>query len=124
MENDIFDINLYNSDDINLNVIISPLHLFFQEIELAVKIAPGEIWGTQYAIDLNKYLFNQYVTLNQIKNEVSTFIGKNCSQSQFFQYDTDVQILNIENKDLIYIEITIYNTEEDKDFIQKFLLGN
>lgn len=121
---EIFDINLYDSDDINFNVIISPLHLFFQEIELAVKIAPGEIWGAQYAIDLNKYLFNQYVTLNQIKSEISTFIGKNCSQSQNFQYDINVQILNVENKDLIYIQVTIYNEEENEDFIQKFLLGN
>jgi hypothetical protein len=121
--NEFIDINLYDSTDVNSNIITNDLHLFFQEIELAIKIAPGQIWGIKYSIDLNKYLFNQYVTLNQIKSEISNFIGENCEHAKIFQYDINVQILKVENKDLIYIELTIYSEEENKEFIQKFLLG-
>ena len=65
------DLNLYESSNINENIINSPLHLFFQEIELAIKIAPEEIWGVIKGIDLTKYLFNQYISLNQIKAEIT-----------------------------------------------------
>lgn len=118
MEDELIDLNLYSDE-----IISNPLHLFFQEIELAVKIGTGEIWGVKYAIDLNSYLFNQYISVNQIKNEISTFIAMNCEQAKNHQYDLEVKILNVENKDLIYIEITIYSETENKEFIQKFLLG-
>lgn len=117
------DLNLYESNNINENIINSPLHLFFSEIELAIKISPEEIWGVKNGIDLTKYLFNQYISLNQIKSEISTFIGNECSQSKKHQYEINVEIINIENKDLIYIEAKVYSNEESKEFIQKFLLG-
>lgn len=116
------DINLYESDNINNNIIEEPLHLFFQEIELAIKIGPGEIWGIKYAVDLQQYLFNQYVNANQIKNELTTFINQECSQALNFNYNINVEFLNIDNKELIYIETIIYS-KDDKEFIQKFLLG-
>lgn len=118
-----FDINLHESIDINNNVITNPIHLFLQEIELAVKIGPNSIWGTKLSIDLNRYLFNQYITLNQIKNEITFFIDKECEQAKNYKYDIDVQIINFESKDLIYIEVTIYNLSNEKEFVQKFLLG-
>ncbi len=117
------DLNLYESSNINENIINSPLHLFFQEIELAIKIAPEEIWGVIKGIDLTKYLFNQYISLNQIKSEISIFIGNECNQAKNHQYEINVEIINIENKDLIYIEAKVYSNENSTNFIQKFLLG-
>ena len=118
------DLNLYESNNINENIITNPLHLFFQEVELAVKIAPNQIWGIKYAIDLNKYLFNQYITINQIKNELSSFIGNECNQAKNHEYIINVEVLNVDSKDLIYIEIIIYSNDgENTEFIQKFLLG-
>ena len=34
------------------NLITNPLHLFFQEIEIAIKIGPGQSWGVKNNIDL------------------------------------------------------------------------
>ena len=119
MTNDLIDINLYSEE-----IITNPLHLFFQEIELSIKIGPGEIWGVQYAIDLKKYLFNQYITLNQIRNELQTFIANNCEQAKNFPFNISAQIVTIENKDLIYISVSVYSEDENKDFVQNFMLGN
>lgn len=69
MEDTYLDINIFGDTDGN-PLVTEPLELFFQEIALGVKIVPGEIWGVYDSIDLQKYLFNQYVTINQIKNEV------------------------------------------------------
>lgn len=126
MENNknFIDLNLYfDSESIENNLITNPLHLFFQEIELAIKIGPGQIWGVKNNIDLNKYLFNQYITINQIKSEITNFIDINCEQAKHHQHDIEVQILNVDNKDLIYIVVSVYSENENKEFIQKFLLG-
>lgn len=117
------DINLYQSeDDINQNVITNPLHLFVQEIELAVKIVGG-IFGAKYYIDLERFVFNQRINATTIKNEIDTFISENCEGAKKFPYQTTVEILKVENKDLIYISVSIYDRENDKDFVQKFTVS-
>lgn len=113
------DINIFNPDT---PIINSGLELFFQEIAIAVKVGPGEIWGVYDSIDISKYVFNKYVTINQIRNEIETFIGNNCSQSVNFVYNVDAQLLNVEDKELIYIEVKVYS-DDNAEFINKFLLG-
>lgn len=122
---DYIDLNLHagESEQIMDNLITNPLHLFFQEIELAVKVNSGEIWGISNSINLRKYLFNKYITINQIKEEVSTFISRNCQHASEFVHTCDVEFLKIDNKDLIYILVKVYDTEHNKEFIQKFLVG-
>ncbi len=120
------DLNLrYHGDDNDYGngIITNELHLFFQEIELAIKIGPGEIWGVKYSIELSKYLFNQYITTQRIKNEITNFIAYNCEHSKLFNWEVNPEILNVENKELIYIVVNIYDNESDKNFLQKFLLG-
>lgn len=120
------DLNLYytgDSDDYGNGIITSPLHLFFQEIELAIKCGPNEIWGCKYSIELSSYLFNQYITISQIKNELVTFISQNCEQAKNFQWDISVDNLKIDNKEMIHIICNIYDSESEKQFVQKFLLG-
>lgn len=121
-EGQYIDLNLYGTDKSD-SMITNPLHLFFQEIELSVKVAPGELWGVRDNVDLNRYLFNQYITVDQIQREILNYISKHCIHAKFFQYDIEAKILNIENKDLIYIVIKIYDENEDKEFIQKFMIG-
>lgn len=122
MEDEEFlDINIFG-DSVGTPLIATPLELFFQEIALGIKIAPGEIWGIYDSIDLAKYIFNQYVTINQIKNEVQTFIANNCTHAKFFQYDIDAKILTIEQKELIYIEAKVYS-DDGTEFLEKFMLG-
>lgn len=120
---------MYIDLDLHSNNIISdPLELFFQEIELGIKTAPNEIWGIKDSINLNRYLFNKYVTITQIKNEIKSFIGKNCQHSVNFQYNISVEIIkNSDSKDLIYIVVKVQAPDldgDDTEFLQKFLLGS
>lgn len=118
---DFLDINIFGDTDSN-PLVTEPIEIFFQEIALGVKIAPGEIWGIYDSIDLQKYLFNQYVTINQIKNEIQNFIGNNCIHATLFQYETEAKILTIDDKELIYISVKVY-TDDGTEFINKFVLG-
>ena len=123
MDGGYIDLNLHEGE-ISDNIIDSPLHLFIQEVELAIQTGPNEIWGIKDSINLNRYLFNKYVTITQIRNEILTFIGKHCQHASMFQYNLSVQTIKTEtNKDLIYIEFKVDMGENSDDFIQKFLLG-
>lgn len=122
------DINLHTSTENyrDINIIDNELALFMQEIELAVKIGPGEIWGIYQSIDINKYVFNQYVTLSQVKQEISTYIGNNCAHASVFPWSVNAQFLDIEGKKLLYIVVKISKTDSNQlpeDFMAKFLLG-
>ncbi len=117
------DINLSGSN-IHDSILTEPLELFFQEIEVAVKILPNEIWGVKDALNLSKYLFNKYTTLSQVKNDISYFINKHCSQAQYFNYEISVMNLKNpkDNSDLLYIMFTITLSDNNK-IQQKFLIG-
>lgn len=125
MSEEYIDLNLHAGEPEQIldNLITNPLQLFFQEIELAVKINLGEIWGINTSINLKKYLFNRYITINQIKEEITTFISRNCQHASEFIHTCDVEFLKIDNKDLVYILVKIYDTENNSEFINKFLVG-
>ena len=120
------DINLY-FDPINPenNVITNPVHLFFQEIELAIKTAPNELWGFRYSLDITKYVYNQYITLNQVEEEISGFIVKFCDHSSLFPFTVIAEFVNIEGTNILYIKATItnINSSDNEQLTQKFILG-
>jgi len=116
-----------HGNSISDNILIQKLELFVQEIELAVQIGPNEIWGINESINLNRFLFNQYVTVTQIRNEISNFIAKNCYHASDFTYNISVETLkNSGTNDLIYIVCSV-NAEDQNGNPQtyplKFLLG-
>lgn len=125
MSEEYIDLNLHAGEPEQIldNLITNPLQLFFQEIELAVKINLDEIWGINSSINLKKYLFNRYITINQIKEEITTFISRNCQHASEFVHSCDVEFLKIDNKDLVYILVKVYDTENNSEFINKFLVG-
>lgn len=125
MSEEYIDLNLHAGEPEQIldNLITNPLQLFFQEIELAVKINLDEIWGINSSINLKKYLFNRYITINQIKEEITTFISRNCQHASEFVHTCDVEFLKIDNKDLVYILVKVYDTENNSEFINKFLVG-
>lgn len=127
MDNSFVDINLFGTD-INQNIVSNELVLFFQEIYIAVNILPNEIYGIKDSIKLSRYLFNKYVTITQIKNDISTYINKHCSHAKYFDYKISVENIQAENKkDLIYVVFKVYAKDqygEAQEYIQKFLLGS
>lgn len=122
---DYVDLNLY--DDRDIPIIDNPLHLFLQEIEICVKTLPGSIWGIIDGVSLYKYVFNQYITINQIRNDLNYYIQKNCAHASQFNYDISTDVISVENKHLIYITMTIESenpvTGEVERYLQKFVLG-
>lgn len=123
---DYWDLNLNFSDNSD-NLITDGLALFFQEIEIAMLTGPNEIWSIRDSIKLSRYLFNRYVTITQIKNEITTYIVKHCQQSENYQYNISVETINIDGKDLIYVVMTVTVDNEHgqaQDVVQKFLLGS
>ena len=120
------DINLYfDPDNPENNVITNPLHLFIQEIELGLKTAPNELWGFKYNLDITKYVFNQYITLKQIEEEISSFIAKFCEHSYMFSYSVMAELVEINDTLILYIKasITNINSPEGEQITQKFILG-
>lgn len=118
------DINLHFHDSTD-SIITSKIELLIQEIELAIKIGPEELWGVKYSLNTERYIFNQYITLNQIKNELSTFIALNCEHSKYFKIDYAIKVTNVEGKDLIYMLIEIKELTEKAETVQlEFLIGN
>lgn len=124
---DYIDIYLYGNSQEN-NIITDKLSLFFQEVEMAVKIAPNEIWGIKDNISLIRYLFNKYVTITQIKNELTTFITKYCTHAPDFQYKISVETIKDNNqKDMLYIVLSVVALDalgQPQPYQQKFLIGN
>ena len=118
------DLNLYEDA---APIIDNPLHLFLQEVELSLKIAPGSIWGCKDSISLSRYVFNQYVTVNQIRQEISSFIQKHCKHAANFDYNVDVEVIMVDGHDLIYITLQVQTenqrTGEMEKHLQKFVLG-
>ena len=116
-----------HGETIHENILTNPLELFFQEIELAIKIAPNEIWGIVDAINISRYVFNKYVTITQIKNEITTYINRNCQHSSDYNFDVSVETIEAGYKDLVYIVVKVLAQNEKneiQEFLQKFLLGS
>ncbi len=129
MASEIEYIDLYlHSNKIENSILTEKLELFFQEIELAVQTGPNEIWGISESINLSRYLFNQYITITQIKNELSNYISKNCQHATDFTYNISVETLKGEDsKDLIYILFNVDAKDQNgnnQEYQQKFLIGN
>lgn len=126
---DCVDLYLHSADTNSreMNIIDNTLELFLQEIEIAVKIAPGEIWGIYESININRYVFNQYVTLSQVKNELVSYIQRNCHHASKYPWVIDAQFLNIDGKSILYIIVQITRVNDvgiSENFFQKFLLGS
>lgn len=118
--NEYIDIDLTGND-----IITDGKALFIQEIALAVRTAPGELWGMYESIDLAKYLFNQYITIQQIRNELTNFIAKHCTHAQFYNWNVDAKLMKEEttNKEFIYIITTIEDVD-GQEYVNKFILSS
>lgn len=130
------DIVLNSTEDTNQEntVIDNSLQLFLQEVELAVKMEPGDVWGIYDAIDVSKYVFNQYITVYQVKSEMETYIVNNCEHSALFDWEVNPELIEIESMSIpalhINFKVHLSNRNDpsiDDDTIQTvtqtFLVG-
>lgn len=102
-------------------------NLFMQEIEISLKLIPNDCWGLYDVIDLNRYVFNQLITLNEVKLEIESYIKYNCWHAKYFHYTVTPYFEEVENKELLRIEFRIQDvsTTENEERIRymNFLLG-
>jgi hypothetical protein len=125
------DINLHSLSE-NDKIIFNPIELFFQEVEIAIKTFPGEIWGCTHYVDINRYVFNKYISLTQIKNELSYYITKNCSSASKNNWNISVSFYDASKAgkekneisgDLVYILLEVNHAESKTKWVNKYLLG-
>ena len=89
-EGDFLDINL-NGTEREDTVLTNPLELFMQEIELAVKLAPNEIWGVSEAVNIARYVYSKFVSTTQVRNEITSFITRHCQHASSFNFVVTVE---------------------------------
>lgn len=105
--------------DINLNygepnntkplILTDPVDLFFQEVELAIKVFRTEVWNRPDGIDIQQYVLNKFVSTYQMKIEISTFIERECANAGNFVWELNVYI---SEQNIIVINLQI-NLEND-----------
>lgn len=103
-------------------LIENNLQMFMQELELTIKIMPYELFGLRDSVNTNKYIFNKYISQNRIKQELTSFIVKNCANAIYFDWSIQVRFVKVESKDLLYI---LFSLDTDGNIItNKFIIGN
>ena len=127
MEDTLIDLVLNCTEDtpIEDTVTDSQLFLFLQEVELAVKMEPGDVWGIYDSIDVSKYVFNQYITLNQVRTEIETYIANHCAHAEMFQWEVEPELIELEQNSIpvLHIIFTVEGGEEYGSVTSRFLVG-
>lgn len=127
MDEEFVDLYLHGSN-IEDSILTNPIELFFQEIELSMKILPNEVWGISKAINVKRYVFNPHISITQIRNEILNFIAVNCEHAKYFNYTLSVdQIKSDSFRDMVYCLFEIQSIDVDgnqQPYRQKFLLGS
>lgn len=113
--------------DINNSFLEDEFTLFLQEIEICLKTLPYDLWGIRDSIDLNRYVFNHYVTEIEIKTNIENHIIENCYHNKFFNFNVTPYFEEYEQRTMLRIEFKIapVDTKENEERIQyiNFILG-
>lgn len=125
---DYIDLNLHSTNKQD-NVITNQLELFFQEVEVAVKTFPGDVWNVTNFLNVNRYVFNRYISITQIRNEIMNYIENNCASASKFNWNCIVKLYSAKDTpgqkgDLVYIEVTVDKDSNDGQFVNKYILGS
>lgn len=105
-------------------IIDTPFELFLQEIELALTLYANEIWGVTDTINLKRYVFNKYVSVTQIRNEIKAFIDKHAAHAGVYQYNVSVELILGELSDMLYIAFSVMSPDNSTyETVKKFLIG-
>lgn len=82
---------------------------FVQQIEMILTTKPGEVLGSpDFGVNLDGYLWNNYVTSGTIKNDIQSQIRKYCpNHQQRIPYNISVNFVQGEIVDGIIIDIII-----------------
>jgi hypothetical protein len=81
---------------------------YVQRIEMILTTVPGEVLGEpEFGVNLEGYLWNPYITVGTIRNEIMTQIRRFCLYGQNIPTSIDVSFIKGEISDSILIDIII-----------------
>jgi hypothetical protein len=132
------DLNLHNWDtpindvsgtsDRLHSIIDDDVVQFFQEVELAIKMSKNDVYGTKNYLDLNRYVFSRAIPTLQIRNDIMSYICKECPTSGNVQWELDVKFLSemnnlitTSNGNGIYINLMV--SANGNQYVQDYLIG-
>ena len=90
------------------NMLTNPLELFMQELEIAIKMGPTDVYNNPSTIDLMNYIFNRYITKQRVISDISNYIVENCEHAKYFNWDVDVDAIVINGHRILHIIFTVY----------------
>ena len=90
------------------NILTNPLELFMQELELAIKMGPTDVYNNPSSIDIRTYVFNRYITKQRVISDISKYVIENCEHASYFNWDVDVDSTVINGHRILHIIFTIY----------------
>ncbi len=106
------------------HLITNSVELFFQEVEMCVKTSLPEVWNLPKAVDIKRYVFNKFITVTGIRNELLNYINENCSQSPNVEWDLKVMLEEgPDGKDIVFIIVSVTDPENNHEWLNKYIIG-
>lgn len=117
---DYLDLNLHEDtiltkDD---NILSSEIELFFQEIEIAIKMETTDVYGHYNTFCLQDYVFKQFVTESDIYRALSEHIKNNCYHAYLFDWNIEVYLQN----QILIIKFYVNGAKPSEKFMKTFLI--
>lgn len=107
-----------NKDYKEYNMLSNPLELFMQELEMAIKMNPTDVYAKPSSIDLMTYVFNRYITKQRVISDITRYVAENCEHASYFNWTVDVDTTVISGHRILHILFTVY--KEDKNQSEVF----
>ncbi len=120
---DYIDLNLHEDTQLSydFNVISSRIELFLQEVELAIKMAPTDVYGHYNKFSLQNYVFSQFVTEADVANATVEHIKNNCFHAQYFNWNVDAKFESDgQRNSILVIKLYVNGAKPSERFMKTF----
>ncbi len=120
MDSDYLDLSLHDDSILskNDNILSTDVELFFQEIELAIKMEPTDVYAHYNTFSLQNYVFSRQISETDIIAEITEHIKNNCYHSYLFTWNVNVII----EQKIMVIEFNVYGAKPSEKWKKTFLL--
>ena len=119
------DLNLHESTILSKddNVLTSDIELFLQEVELAIKMEPTDVYGHYNTFCLQNYVFSQFVTEGDVIQAITEHIKNNCFHSYLFNWNVDAKFESTSQRNsILVIKFYISGSKPSEKFMKTFLV--